>query len=67
MELETTDGDTLMSVSKMRPDKSRLVIEGQIMDAIPVRAILTPQQARAALKLIDFKTFVFLLTILFRR
>jgi hypothetical protein len=43
------------------------LIEGRIMGALPVRAVLTPDQARAALKLIDTKTFLFLLTILFRR
>jgi hypothetical protein len=34
---------------------------------MPMVAKLTPAEARAALKLIDFKTFLFLLTMLFRR
>jgi hypothetical protein len=66
MQLLTKDNDSLMTVEKMVPEGNDLVIHGQIMGTLPVRAVLTPDQARAALKLIDFRTFVFLLTILFR-
>lgn len=66
MELLTKDNDSLMTVEKMSPDGNNLVIHGQIMGTLPVRAVLTPDQARAALKLLDLKTFLFLLTILFR-
>ncbi len=66
MELLTKDNDSLMTIEKLGPDGNNLLIEGQIMGTLPVRAVLTPDQARAALKLINFKTFFFLLTILFR-
>jgi hypothetical protein len=66
MELLTKDNDSLMTVEKLGPDGHNLLIEGQIMGTLPVRAVLTPDQARAALKLINFRTFLFLLTILFR-
>jgi hypothetical protein len=66
MELYTVDHNSLMSVKTLRPDGNNLLIEGKIMGAMPVRAVLTPDQARAALKLMDFKTILFLLTILFR-
>jgi hypothetical protein len=66
MELYTVDNTSLMSVKSLRPEGNNLLIEGKIMGAMPVRAVLTPDQARAALKLMDFKTIVFLLTILFR-
>jgi hypothetical protein len=67
MKLLTADNDSLMDVKSLRQNGNDLLIEGRIMGALPVRAVLTPDQARAALKLIDVKTFLFLLTILFRR
>lgn len=67
MQLRTTDNESLMDVRGLAQEGNDLVIDGRIMGALPIRAVLTPDQARAALKLIDFKTFLFLLTILFRR
>lgn len=56
-----------MAVRSLEREGSELVIRGKIFGAMPMVAKLTPQEARAALKLIDFKTFVFLLTLLFRK
>jgi len=66
MELLTKDNDSLMTIASLSPDGNNLLIEGQIMGTLPVRAVLTPDQARAALKLLDFRTILFLLTLLFR-
>ncbi|MCY1673088.1 hypothetical protein OVA07_18950 [Novosphingobium sp. SL115] len=57
----------LMAIRKVERDGNALVIRGKIFGAMPMVAKLTPEEARAALKLIDFRTFVFLLTLLFRR
>lgn len=57
----------LMAIRKLERDGNALVIRGKIFGAMPMVAKLTPAEARAALKLIDFKTFVFLLTLLLRR
>jgi hypothetical protein len=57
----------LMAIRKLERDGNALVIRGKIFGAMPMVAKLTPEEARAALKLIDFKTFVFLLTMLFRK
>jgi hypothetical protein len=67
MQLKTTDNDALMDIQVIRQQGNNLLIEGRIMGALPIRALLTPDQARAALKLLNFKTFCFLLTLLFRR
>jgi len=67
MQLLTMEHDSLMDVKSLAQEGNTLVIEGRIMGALPVRAVLTPHEARAALKLIDLKTFLFLLTILFRK
>lgn len=66
MELLTKDNDSLMTIESLAPDGDNLLIEGQIMGTLPVRALLTPDQARAALKLLNFRTVLFLLTLLFR-
>ncbi len=67
VQLKTTDNEPLMDVHAIRQAGSDLLIEGRIMGALPIRAVLTPDQARAALKLLDLRTFGFLLTLLFRR
>ena len=56
-----------MAIRKISGEDGQLVIRGKIFGAMPMVAKLTPEEARAALKLIDFKTFVFLLTMLFRK
>ena len=57
----------LMAIRKIVGENGELVIRGKIFGAMPMVAKLTPAEARAAVKLIDFKTFLFLLTFLFRR
>lgn len=66
MQLLTTDNDSLMDVKSLSRDGNNLVIEGRIMGSLPIRAVLTPEQARAALRLLPGNIF-FLLTLLFRR
>ncbi len=60
-------GNALMTVRKLERDGNDLVIRGKIFDAMPMAARLSPEDARAALKLLDVKTVLFLLTILFRK
>lgn len=67
VQLKTTDDESLMDIRSLRQDGDNLLIEGRIMGALPIRAILTPTEARSALKLLDARTFLFLLTLLFRR
>jgi hypothetical protein len=59
--------NALMSVKKLERDGNDLVIRGKIFDAMPMAARLKPEEARAALKLLDLKTVLFILTILFRK
>lgn len=56
----------LMTVRKIERNGNALVIRGKIFGAMPMVAKLTPEEARAALKLLDVKTILFLLTLLFR-
>lgn len=57
----------LMTVRRIEADGNALVIRGKIFGAMPMVAKLTPAEARAALKLLDMRTILFLLTFLFRK
>ncbi len=57
----------LMTVRKIEREGNALIIRGKIFGAMPMVAKLTPTQARAALRLLDWRTILFLLTMLFRR
>ncbi len=63
---DANDGE-LMTVRSIERDGGNLVIRGKIFGAMPMVAKLTPGEARAALKLLDWKTVLFLLTLLFRK
>jgi hypothetical protein len=57
----------LMTVRKIERDGNALVVRGKIFGAMPMVAKLTPKEARAALKLLDLRTILFIVTMLFRR
>ncbi|MBZ9646840.1 hypothetical protein K9B33_04705 [Sphingobium sp. 3R8] len=57
----------LMTARKIEREGDALIIRGKIFGAMPMVAKLTPAQARAALRLLDWRTILFLLTILFRK
>lgn len=66
MKLYGTDNRELMAISAIEREGSELIIRGKIFAAMPLTAKLRPEEARAALKLIDFKTALFLLSLFFR-
>jgi hypothetical protein len=66
MKITDTNKKELVSVSAISRDGDALVIKGKIFGAMPISARLTPEEARAGLKLLDFKLVMFLLTFLFR-
>jgi len=57
----------LMTIRRIERDGSALVIRGKIFGAMPMVAKLTPAEARAALRLLNWRTVLFLLTIVFRK
>jgi hypothetical protein len=59
--------NALMSVKRFERDGNDLVIRGKIFDAMPMAARLKPEEARAALRLLDARTILFLLTLVFRK
>lgn len=67
MKIYDANNQELMAVRDLAREGSNLVIRGKIFGAMPMVAKLKPSQARAALKMLDFRTLLFLLTILFRK
>lgn len=68
MKIVDNSGAELMSVEAIEGDNgNNLVIRGKIFGAMPMTAKLSPEEARAALKLLDFKTVILILTLLFRK
>jgi hypothetical protein len=67
MKLYGPDNRELMSVNTIDVEGSELVVRGKIFGAMPITAKLRPEEARAALKLLNLRSLLFLLTIFFRR
>ena len=57
----------LMNISAIEPDGSSLVVKGKIFGTLPLSARLRPEDARAALGMMNWRTRLFLLTLPFRR
>lgn len=57
----------LMTISAIQRDGDFLVVKGKIFGTMPMTAKLSPADARAALRLMDFRTILFVLSLLFRR
>lgn len=67
MKLYGPDGKELMTVSALERDGSTLIIKGKIFGAMPMTAKLKPAEVRSALKLMNWKTLLFVLTLPFRK
>jgi hypothetical protein len=62
------DGSTLMEVTNVERNGSVIEFRGTVMGAMPMKGRLTPEEARAALKLIKpWSLRLFLLSFMFRR
>lgn len=57
----------LMAIRRIERQGSALVIRGKIFGAMPMVAKLTPAEARAALRLLDWRTMLFIVSMPFRR
>jgi hypothetical protein len=56
-----------MQVSSIERDGSSLLIKGKIFGTMPLTAKLRPEEMRAVFRLLDLKTILFILTLIFRR
>ncbi|HEY4881717.1 MAG TPA: hypothetical protein VIH80_06015 [Steroidobacteraceae bacterium] len=67
MKIYGADNKEMMNITSLERDGSELVIKGKLFGAMPLTAKLRPEDARAVFRLLDFRTALFLLTLLFRR
>jgi len=67
MKIFGPDNSELMQITSLEREGGKLVMKGKVFGSMPLTAKLTPQEARNALKLLNFKLVVFLLTFLFRK
>jgi hypothetical protein len=67
MKLYGPDNREMMQVSSIERIGDELVLKGKVFGAMPMTAKLRPEELRAALKLVDFRTALFVLTMVFRR
>lgn len=67
MKLYSPDGSELMEIDRLERDGSELVIKGKVFTSLPMTARLKPEDARAGLRLLNFRIVLFLFSLLFRR
>ena len=67
MKVYGQDNSELMQVTSLEREGTKLVMKGKVFGSMPMTAKLTPQEARNALKLLNFRLVIFLLTFLFRK
>ncbi|MGA9883050.1 MAG: hypothetical protein ACRD5K_14345 [Candidatus Acidiferrales bacterium] len=67
MKIYGHDNSELMQVSSLEAEDGKLLIRGKVFGTMPMTAKLTPREARNALKLLNPRVVLFLLTFLFRK
>jgi hypothetical protein len=67
MKLFTPDKTELLVVTAVTPHAEGLLIEGKIMGAMPMKAVLRPSELRKSLRLLSFRTVVALVVMLLKR
>ena len=67
MKIYSADKSELMQVTAIERKGDDLVLKGKVFGTMPMSATLTPEQARAAFKLLSPRLIFFLLTLPFRK
>jgi hypothetical protein len=67
MKIYGPDNNELMQITSLEREGGKLVMKGKVFCSMPLTAKLTGSEARNALKLLNFKLVLFLLTFLFRK
>jgi hypothetical protein len=67
MKLFTPEKAELLNVTAIAPHRDGLIIHGRIMGAMPMKAVLTPQELRRTFRLFGPRLYWTLLLMLFRR
>jgi len=67
MKIFGPDNNELMQITSLEAEDGKLVMKGKVFGSMPLTAKLTGTEARNALKLLNPRLVVFLLTFLFRK
>ena len=67
MKLYAMDNSDLMEITSIYPDGDNLIVEGTIMGAMPIRAIVKPGEVRKSLGLMSTKTKLHAAKMLYKR
>lgn len=67
MRLYDADNEELMSVSEIDRDENALAIKGETFGTMPMVAKLLPGDLRKAIKLLNIRKILFILSMPFRR
>ena len=67
MKIFGADGKEMMTVTSIERDGSMLVVKGKLFGTMPLTAKLKPEEARKALRLLNWRTLLFVLSLPFRK
>lgn len=67
MKIYDANDQELMTVREFAREERHLVIRGKIFGAMPMAAKVKPSELRKALKMMDFRTMLFIASMLFRK
>jgi len=66
MKFYTPEKTELIVVTAVKPQSNGILIEGKIMGAMPMKAVLLPEELRRGFTLLNLRTALTLLLMLFR-
>ena len=66
MKIFSGDKSELMAVNALEIKDNTLIVKCKVFGSMPMSAVLTPEEARKGLALINWRMAWFLLTLLFR-
>jgi hypothetical protein len=61
------DNQELIAISAIERDGAELVLRGKIFGTLPMSARIRPEEARRGLRMLDWRTAIFLLSLPWRR
>lgn len=67
MKIFGPDNQELIAISAIERDGTELVLRAKILGTLPMSARIRPEEARRGLKLLDWRTAMFVLSLPWRR
>ncbi|HUN77035.1 MAG TPA: hypothetical protein VMU40_21170 [Steroidobacteraceae bacterium] len=67
MKLYSQEGGELMRIESLERQGNQLLVRGKVFGTMPITAALPAREVRSALKLLNWRLALFLVTLPFRR